>query len=773
MKKILVGLTLFILTVVSGYAERLFDYRGVFPADRPATARITNYMLLKKDTAITFEIEEQGKGVSNRIIIPRIKLTSDEKVIIEKAEGLTGLRVPETGIYEITLVPQTTEPGEIRFILKVFESALTDPTVASDIAIIPPLPVAVPATASVEVVAVASAPATIVTPLPAASAPTTTPAATGGDLSLLLPQASTTAPLAVAASSTSSATSFPATQAADVAQASATVAASATLQTIDNIARLVSPKPGCFMNPFNGIRVEYDDVSFVAADKLSQMFSLFLRKADGSEVPVKARRFSPEPDILVFTPEKILPGAVYNLSIADENLSTRKFFMLPALPEVMIEFSQTPNEIKARIFWNQSIDLLPTPAGQVQNLNGCSLVIYRENTVIARLDINEALPPVGQAENIQYRAQPFEFEVTLPVSVFEGKPMALEVKAMIDGGTEPVTIRKGVFQPEIADEASEEVEEKPAAANNGNDFSDAPAVDHEAAVSPVAAETEEIISLENLATSTVFNLEKSFSAVSEEADKLNAWPQSVAWGETGGLWVLDSQLFKVSRFNLNGSLVRSFGAKGGADGQFGLPVAIAVKDQKIYVADTTKRSIHILNEDGSFAGAISGDPATAAKIDLPSGICFRKNEIWVADRAQARILCFNDQGAFLGSFSSTAAAPIVAPVSIRADADSLFFLESNGLVKKFSPMGSFDATFQSGCSESTGFDIDPWGGIWVCDPVKFMAHRFSRNGKILTSILPPPGPKPWVPTSVAVRRDGKIAITDAQNKMIHIFSPAR
>ena len=237
--------------------------------------------------------------------------------------------------------------------------------------------------------------------------------------------------------------------------------------------------------------------------------------------------------------------------------------------------------------------------------------------------------------------------------------------------------------------------------------------------------------------------------------------------------VLDSQLFRVSRFNLNGSLVKVFGAKGGADGQFGLPVAIAVKDGKIYVADSTKRGIHILNEDGSFAGAISGDPATAAKIDLPSSVCFRKNEIWVADRAQARILCFNDQGAFLGSFASTAAAPIVAPVSIRADADSLFFLESNGLVKKFSPMGSFDATFQSGCSESTGFDVDPWGGIWVCDPVKFMVHRFSRNGKILTSILPPPGPRPWVPTSVAVRRDGKVAITDAQNKMVHIFSPTR
>ena len=772
MKKILVGLTLFILTVVTGYAERLFDYRGVFPADRPEAAKITNYMLLKKDTAITFEIEEQGKGVSNRILIPKIKLTSDEKVFFEKPEGITGLRVPETGIYEITLVPKTAEPGEIRFILKVFESALTDPGVASDIAIIAPPPVPVPATPPVEV----ANPAPILPDSQIATAPAPTVTnATAADPGLLLPQASGSAQLTPVTAPASAVSEIApvGTVTADLLPASAPIAASATLQPDVNIAKLVSPKPGVFMNPFNGIRIEYDDVSFVAADKLDQMFSLFLRTADGGELPVAGRRFSPEPDILVFTPEKVLPGAVYNLSIADESLSTRKFFMLPALPDLMIDFSQTPDEVKARISWNQSIDLMPTPAGQVQNLNGCSLMIYRESTVVSRLDINEALPPVGQAENVQYRARPFEFEVALPLSIFEGRPMVLEVKATIDGGTEPVTIRKGVFQPETVDDKPEVIEEKPASGNNPNDFSDAPAVDHETASGYAEAEIEEIITRESLDASATFSLEKSFSVVSEDSERLNAWPQSIAWGETGGLWVLDSQLFKVSRFNLNGSPVKAFGSKGDADGQFGLPVALAVKDRKIYIADTTRRSIHILNEDGSPAGAISGDPATAAKIDLPSSVCFRKNEIWVADRAQARILCFNDQGAFLGSFASTAAAPIVAPVSIRADADSLFFLESNGLVKKFSPMGSFDATFQSGCSESTGFDIDPWGGIWVCDPVKFMVHRFSRNGKILTSILPPPGPKPWVPTSVAVRRDGRIAVTDAQNKMVHIFSPAR
>jgi hypothetical protein len=50
---------------------RPIDYRGIFPADRESDARITNYILLKKDTRIRFEIEEQGRGATDRVKVEK------------------------------------------------------------------------------------------------------------------------------------------------------------------------------------------------------------------------------------------------------------------------------------------------------------------------------------------------------------------------------------------------------------------------------------------------------------------------------------------------------------------------------------------------------------------------------------------------------------------------------------------------------------------------------------------------------------------------------
>ncbi len=742
MKKILPGLLIFVLVTAAASAARLFDYRGVFPAERSSDARITNYMLLKKDTLVSFEIEEQGRGVSDRIIIPKIKLTSNEQIAVEKADGLKELVVPETGIYEITIMPLSAEPGEMRFILKVYENERPAPDTA-------PIQVLAP-----------------VETLPAA-----------------VMQAS--APLDTAPQAPGSTIPIAATEITNVASAaSATVATQTAAVVTGELPALLSPRQNEFLNPFNGFRFSYDDVNFLPDDKLDTMFKVFLRSADGSEIPVEAKRFSPEPDTLVILPEKVLPGAVYNVAIADENAATRKFFFIPALPEFSISMFQAENHVKAVISWNQIIDLLPAAAGQVQSLHNCHLTIGRGDSLLAAVEINETLAPVGALGSISYRAQPNEFEMTIPVDLVNNDVCFVEIKAVIDGNPEKVQIKRATFKPEIVLEPAvveigDASETAFATASEGNslteedvDFSEYQAQENDTAMDKEDP-SEDILALDFLPATATFLLEKSFSSVQNESDQLTAWPHDIIWGESGGIWVLDSQLRKVVQYTRQGGVVTSFGEKGGHTGAFGLPIAMALKNDKLYIADTMKRSIQVFALDGSPQGLIQGDAAIGGLLEQPSGISFRKNEMWLVDRSQAKILCFNDQGAFLGSFASTAAAPIISPVGIRADSDSLFILESNGLVKKFSPMGSFDATFQSGCNESTGFDLDPWGGIWVCDTSKFQVHRFARNGSILTTIKAPPGPKPWLPTAVSVRKDGRVAITDAQNKMVHIFTPAK
>ncbi|MDD3148300.1 MAG: hypothetical protein PHD82_13475, partial [Candidatus Riflebacteria bacterium] len=653
-------------------AERLFDYRGVFPAQRPAGAKITNYMLLKKGSQISFEVEEQGRGLTNRILIPKIKLTSDEKVFVENPEGLKSLSVPETGIYEITLVPATNEPGEMRFILKVFETLAQQP-VASEVTVIAPPPASdstptviaasastnqIPVEAAVQVVAAnQAAPASAATQLIIA-----TPDAVASAAGPILTDNSVNAALV------SSAPVF-----------------------IGSEPVLLAPRLDAFLNPFTGFRFSLEDVNFIAADKLSQMFQVFLRSADGREIAVEGRRFSPEPDILTFMPDKVIAGAVYNLAISDESLTQRKLYKVAAFPEIMVDFSMSGKDVKARVYWNRSIDLLVGPEGQVEQLTGSLLIVKKGEVPLASFELNNDFQPLGAKDQISYRAQPCEIELTMPAEIFADNACVIEVKAYIDGNSEMVQVRNASYKPVI------EVEDLPepllidqtatpstTTAPDEHDFSDIPAVDSENRF--VAPEVEEIQTLENLPASSAFRLEKSFSVVSSDQEALSAWPQDAVWGETGGIWVLDSQLRRVARFNRDGALVKTFGQKGDEPGGLGLPVAMALRNSNLYLVDTTRRSIHIFAEDGTYKSVITGDPSTGGNIELPCGISFRKNEMWIVDRNQARILCFNDQGAFLGSFGSTTVAPILSPAGIRADSDALFIRESNGLVKKFSPM---------------------------------------------------------------------------------------
>ncbi|HNX76448.1 MAG TPA: hypothetical protein PLM07_02675 [Candidatus Rifleibacterium sp.] len=768
MKKLLICLFFFTMSVQVMFAERLFDYRGVFPADRSADARITNYMLLKKGFQISFAIEEQGGAVSTRIRIPRIKLTSDETIFIEKPDGIQNLIVPETGIYEITLVPATTEPGEMRFVLKVYESAASStqpitvvaptPAVSTQTGVVP-LPTTPPQVASASLVPVAPVPS--VTPVVQASATV----ATAVELSPMLSSSTV-----LQGSTPIQTTNLIANTASLTAVASASIAGPQPV--------LLSPANGYYLNPFKGFKFAHEDVNFIAADKLQAMIQVFLKTVDGREFTIKGRRFSPEPDVLAFIPEKVIPGAIYNLVVFDETLTRRTIFKVAAFPELQVDFSMAGSDVKARIFWHQSIDLMSDPESQVSQLKNSLLIIKKGDEQIASLNLDENLQPIGSIDRISYRAQPYEIELTIPVAILDDQACGIEVKALVDGNQEMVQVRKAFFKPVIEADETEtaappvngSAASSTASPADTDDFSDTPAAGNET-LELGEPETEEIAVLATLPASATFTLEKSFSVLTSEKNKLTAWPQAVAWGENGGVWVLDSQLRQVSRFNRNGTLVRNFGQKGEEPGTFGLPVSLAIKNQLLYLADSTKRCIHIFAEDGTFKSLITGDPTIGGSIDLPGGISFRKNEMWIADRNQARILCFNDQGTFLGSFGSTAAAPILAPVSIRADAESLFILESNGLVKKFSPMGSFDATFQSGCVEATGFDLDPWGGIWVCDPVKFQLLRFARNGSVLATIKAPSAPQPWLPTGVSIRRDGRIAVSDAANKMLHIFAP--
>lgn len=770
MKKLFVAVSVMLIIASSAHAAKLFDYRGVFPAERAAEARITNYMLLKEATTIRFEIEEQGQNLSDRIRITQVKLTSDPTVLFSDQTGLKELVLPKTGIYEITLVPVVPPGSEIRFILKVMEveskaaaiigdSWKPDSAIGSGTAKIPAA--TVDAGKAVVPAIIATQPAVVEQNKIDINTTQIAPATATPEAGKAIELQVTAVPPTVTVIATQTVPLQPITEVASVAVIPVT--------DTDNKGLIIleSPVTGVFLNPFNGFRFKIEDMELQKPEVLQKHLRVLLRNSDGTEKTVKGSVFSPEPDIFVFLPEKVIPGAVYTVEITDAALTQKKLQQVPVFPEISAEFVKLPEELKIRIFWQQNTSLIANPAGQMIALIGSKIMLTSAQKQILQLDAEQNLLPFGAVDRIAYRARPFELELSVPLDLVRENGCNLEVLAAVDGSSGMASAFRATWQESGPASGSQE--------DRDEDFSDYEAIygDKVASEPLIEEPVEEIIPLTSLPDEAAFKIEKSFSLLESDADSALAWPQDLTWDDKGSVFILDSQRRRICKFSANGKLLKAFGEKGEGVGNLGLPVALAVKDGVVFVSDSAMHSIHRFSGNGDFLGMIKSDPVAGLLIDLPGGMSFRKDEMWVADRGSSRILCFNTQGGFLGSFGSTAAAPINAPISIRADAESLFILEKSGLVKKFSPMGRFDATFQTGCLEGLGFAADDWGGIWVCDAQKFQVLRFSRNGKLLTSIAAPQAPGTWLPTAVAVRADGKVAVTDAQNKMLHIFAPEK
>lgn len=757
MKKCLIVTVILLLGAITAFAAPLFDYRGVFPADRVADAKITNYMLLKEASKIRFEVDEQGQNQGSRIKIVKVQLTSEPGVVFADPAGISELQLPKTGIYEITLVPVIPAGSEIRFVLKVME---VEKTTASKISnswqpeselSLTTVPAAIATvTSAIKVVETIqdSGLTNLLIPTPGsiASSPSVTPIEeTLASMTLISSEAAILQP---------------------VVQPANLIAAGMEDDNSTGII-LESPVADFFLNPFNGFRFRIEDPMLQNIDMLQKYIRIMVRSINGTEIPVKGSFFSPEPEIFVFMPEKTIPGCVYTVEISAANSLQKKILQTPVFPQISTEFVRSGPDLKVRIFWEKNPDLVANPSGQMISLAGCRIVLNSATEEILQLDVNQNFLPFGAVGVVTYRAAPFELELTLPSETVIKNGCNVEILAAFDGSNTLISAFRSSWQPTDEEILHESLIEE--------DYSDSEAVylDTVASEAKVEEIAEEIIPLASMPVETSFTLHKSFSLLESEQDFALAWPQDIKWDDNGNIVVLDSQRRRICRFSGQGKKLRAFGNKGDGEGDLGLPVAIAVKSDGIFVSDSALHAIHHFDAEGKFVSSIKSDPVRGLVIDLPGGLCFRNDEMWVADRGNNRIMCFNTDGGFLGSFGSTTAAPIVAPVSIRADTESLFILEKSGLVKKFSPMGRFDATFQTGCGEALGFDVDDWAGIWVCDAEKFRVLRFSANGRLLTELAAPPTPKTWLPTAVAVRKDGKVVVADAQNKMLHIFVPGK
>lgn len=209
-------------------------------------------------------------------------------------------------------------------------------------------------------------------------------------------------------------------------------------------------------------------------------------------------------------------------------------------------------------------------------------------------------------------------------------------------------------------------------------------------------------------------------------------------------------------------------------GMFVSPVGVVYgKDGKLYVSDSERGEIIVLDEDLDAELSIHGP------IVRPTGIDIIGGKLYIVDTGQHKILVFGLDGQFQFDFGGrgSGTGEFNFPVHL-AGKDSVLVVDAlNYRVQKFDLTGHFGNTFgehggiAGRFASPKSIALDSQGDIYVTDALMDNFQIFNSGGQLLL-IVGTKGARNgefMSPGGIAIDQHDKIYVVDTLNKRIQIF----
>ncbi len=132
-----------------------------------------------------------------------------------------------------------------------------------------------------------------------------------------------------------------------------------------------------------------------------------------------------------------------------------------------------------------------------------------------------------------------------------------------------------------------------------------------------------------------------------------SYPQFIAVGDDGSIYVSDLGNKRVQKFSSNGEYITEWGKSGKQSGEFHYPSGIAVSDGFVFVADRDLNRIQKFSTDGEFIAEWGEKGKYNGQLYFPNGIAVNNGTVYVADTGNQRIQMFSTDGEFISSFGSS------------------------------------------------------------------------------------------------------------------------
>ncbi len=284
------------------------------------------------------------------------------------------------------------------------------------------------------------------------------------------------------------------------------------------------------------------------------------------------------------------------------------------------------------------------------------------------------------------------------------------------------------------------------------------------------------------------------ATIGNRAEGVLRFPEAVAIGPAGDIYVADQLSYTVEEFSAAGAFENQWGSFGGGHGQFGPIGGIATDPAgNVYVVDSSHDRIEKFSATGTFIKAWGRQGDEVGQFNFGSsqdftkppggGIAVTASYVFVADSGNNRIERFNLEGGEGTAWGTKGAEPgqLQYPRGVAANASEVLVSDDdNHRIEEFNTEGAFEAstgTNGTGAGEfgfPYGVALDAAGDVYVADDIN---HRIVKLSPQLTFLgaWGGFGTKPGqlaFPRALASDPAGDTYVADTANDRIEVFDPS-
>lgn len=250
-------------------------------------------------------------------------------------------------------------------------------------------------------------------------------------------------------------------------------------------------------------------------------------------------------------------------------------------------------------------------------------------------------------------------------------------------------------------------------------------------------------------------------------------PFGIAVDEKSGLCLTDTAANAVCFYDRRKKEWRRWQTVGKAT--FIAPVAIAKRNEIIYVADSGRRSVVVFTESGKFLMEITN------RMERPSGLLIQGGRLLVTDSKRHSLLSYDLLGNYLTETGRRGINPgeFNFPTHIAADTEgNLFITDSmNSRIQVLDRDLKFKAQIGSAGDSSghfsrpKGLAVDTFGHVYVVDGMFDNVQVFDRTGKFLLYLgtTGTAAGEFWLPNGIAISDKNEIFVADSYNQRVQVF----